>query len=439
MLSHGAPGRLVDRLAAEGGDAALIAEILRGAGADTGEVALASRRVLCWRRVGLRGGGSLWAFHDITGAHQVASALRDAGHLLRMLEAHAEGVVLELDEEARIVGLWAATAALLGVADGMLQGRTLAEATGEPRGSTLDALVRRVSATGEPERLEYVRTLRGERRVFAANALLMPGYEGEAPRVTAMIRDVTERARTQTQLLEAERLVSVGLLAAGVAHEINNPLAYSLLNLERIQARLRELAARDPNDAHGDLLEAVRMSLEGCRRVETIVRDLRRFSRADHEEVRVPLDVRRVVEFAIDMAAPEAKPRARIVRELGEVPLVIASEGRLSQVFLNLIVNAAQAIPEGRPDDNEIRVVTRTDDRGRAVVEVRDTGEGISASVMRHMFEPFFTTKAPGEGTGLGLAICHRIAASLGGRLTAESEIGRGSVFRLTLPAADEA
>jgi len=119
------------------------------------------------------------------------------------------------------------------------------------------------------------------------------------------------------------------------------------------------------------------------------------------------------------------------------VPPVLAGEGRLNQVFLNLIVNAAHAIPEGAPDRNEIRLTTRTDDRGRAVIEVHDTGVGIPASDLQHIFDPFFTTKAPGEGTGLGLAICHGITSSLGGEITVESHVGTGSVFRVILPAAD--
>jgi signal transduction histidine kinase len=149
--------------------------------------------------------------------------------------------------------------------------------------------------------------------------------------------------------------------------------------------------------------------------------------------------VRRVLDFVLEMAGPETRARATVVREFGNVPYVLASESRLSQIFLNLIVNAAQAIHRGTAAENEIRVVTMTDDCGRAVVEIRDTGEGMPESVMQRIFEPFYTTKMPGLGTGLGLAVCQRIATSLGGRLEVESQVGRGSSFRLVLPAADEA
>jgi CheY-like chemotaxis protein len=125
-----------------------------------------------------------------------------------------------------------------------------------------------------------------------------------------------------------------------------------------------------------------------------------------------------------------------VVREYGEVPPVEGNEGRLGQVFLNLVVNAAQAITEGHADENEIRVVTRVDELGRVVVEVKDTGSGIAAELVSRIFDPFFTTKPVGVGTGLGLTICHRIVSSLGGELIVESEPGVGSVFRTVLPVS---
>lgn len=250
----------------------------------------------------------------------------------------------------------------------------------------------------------------------------------------------------QARLLETEKLASMGLLAAGVAHEINNPLAYTLLNLERLRSGLRGVGRRMRETDAGlglggavdHLLDSVEMCLEGCKRVQSIVQDLRQFSRSDDDSSRVPVDVRRVLEFAADMVGPEVRRRARVVRDLGEIPLVLASEGRLTQVFLNLLVNAVHAIPEGAPETNEIRLTTATDERGRVVVSVSDTGEGMTPAVMEQIFEPFYTTKPPGLGTGLGLAICRRIATSIGGEIGVESTVGQGSVFRLVLPAAVE-
>jgi CheY-like chemotaxis protein len=136
------------------------------------------------------------------------------------------------------------------------------------------------------------------------------------------------------------------------------------------------------------------------------------------------------------MAFHEIKHRARVVKDFGEIPPVAADEARLGQVFINLFVNAAQSIPEGQVDKNEIRIITKTDASGRAVVEVRDTGRGIPADILSHIFDPFFTTKVIGEGTGLGLSICHNIVTDLGGEIVAESETGKGTTFRVVLPSA---
>jgi signal transduction histidine kinase len=253
------------------------------------------------------------------------------------------------------------------------------------------------------------------------------------------VQDITARAGLQNQLLQAERLASVGLLAAGVAHEINNPLAYVLLHLERLRHGLGELQAERSDDAQlAALAQSVEVCLEGSQRVHEIVYNLCRVARNDTEEVQTPVAVSRVLTFAIALASPAVRRRATIVCDFGQVPPVLASEARLNQIFLNLIINAAHAIPEGAPDDNEIRLVTRTDDGGRAVIEVHDTGVGIPAANLQHIFDPFFTTKAPGEGTGLGLAICHGITTSLGGEIVVESHLGEGSVFRVTLPPAPD-
>jgi signal transduction histidine kinase len=414
---------------------AILARILAGREASSeGEVILPDGRSVVWRTAAASR-GRLWVFEDVTASRQAAAALRDAGHLLRILEAHADGAVLELDTDVHIVGIWATRLEFFEKPDTLLQGSGLPEAIGHGPGTALEGLVRRVFASGHPESFEYALDLRGERRYFVTKAILMSSADGESPRVTLMIRDVSERTRMQTQLLEAERMVSVGLLAAGVAHEINNPLAYVLLNLERIRTGLRSLDAHVPNDAVLDLLEAVQMALQGGRRVQTIVRELSHFSRRGLE-VREPVDVHRVLDFAIEMAAPEIRDRARVVRDFQELPAIVANENRLGQVFLNLLLNAAQAIAAGDPDGNEIRVATRTGEGDQAIVEVSDTGMGISPSVLPHIFEPFYTTKAAGTGTGLGLAICQLIATSFGGRLTVETELGHGSVFRLVLPAS---
>jgi PAS domain S-box-containing protein len=247
-------------------------------------------------------------------------------------------------------------------------------------------------------------------------------------------KDVTERKTLQAQLVLSDRMVSVGTLAAGVAHEINNPLAYVITNLDLIAEELRTNAAA-LGDAVGDLGDLVLQARSGADRVRKIVRELKIFSRAD-EERRRPLELHRVVDLAINMSFNEIRHRARLVKEYHAAPLVDADEPRLAQVFINLLVNAAQAMMEGYAHCNEIRVIIDTDASGRAMIEVRDTGPGIPPDVLSRIFDPFFTTKPVGVGTGLGLSICHGIVSALGGEVQVESVVGKGSSFRVLLPVA---
>ena len=242
-------------------------------------------------------------------------------------------------------------------------------------------------------------------------------------------RDVTERHRLRAQLLVSDRMASLGTLAAGIAHEINNPLAYVLGNLQVMAETLTGAAS------HGEVAAALVDATDGAQRVRKIVQGLRAFSRAE-EEQRVELDLVDVLRAAIRLTANEVRHRARLVCELGPVPRVVADDGRLTQVFINLNVIAAHAIPEGRSDANRITVRTFGDPQGRAVVEVEDTGGGMAPEVQARAFDPFFTTKEVGCGTGLGLSICHGIVSALGGRISIDSAIGAGTRLRVELPAA---
>jgi CheY-like chemotaxis protein/anti-sigma regulatory factor (Ser/Thr protein kinase) len=225
-------------------------------------------------------------------------------------------------------------------------------------------------------------------------------------------------------------MASVGTLAAGVAHEINNPLAYVISNLEFAVA---ELAGVAPHADVAEVTEALGEAREGAHRVRQIVRDLKTFSRADAER-RGPVDVNAVLNSTVQMALNEIKHRAQLVRELSDVPPVEADESRLAQVFLNLLVNATQALPAGQTDRHRIWLRSRREG-GRVIVEVQDTGPGLPEDVIHRVFDPFFTTKPVGEGTGLGLAICHGIVSSLGGEIHVENVPEGGALFRVTLPA----
>ncbi|HSN15493.1 MAG TPA: ATP-binding protein, partial [Anaeromyxobacteraceae bacterium] len=281
--------------------------------------------------------------------------------------------------------------------------------------------------------------------IARARAVTRDG-QGHATRVVGTCADVTERRRMLGRLQMADRLASVGTLAAGVAHEINNPLAYVLGNvqhsLESLDDLRRALARGEgvPEEiarVTEESVAALRDAATGAERVRDIVRDLKVFSRASSEE-RHPTSLVRVLQSAGNLAGPEIRHRARFHLEVGELPPVMANESRLSQVFLNLLVNAAQAIPAGRPEENSIEVTGRTGADGRVVVEVRDTGCGIPLADQKRIFDPFFTTKPAGVGTGLGLAICHGIVTGLGGEIDVESAPGAGSTFRVVLPATLE-
>jgi CheY-like chemotaxis protein len=232
-------------------------------------------------------------------------------------------------------------------------------------------------------------------------------------------------------------MASLGTLAAGIAHEINNPLAYVTGNLEAMAESLDAVEQAPTAAGCGELRMAISDARDGAERVRKIVHGLRSFSRSE-EEQRVQLALPGVLEAAIRLTSNEVRHRAQLIRELAPVPLVVADDGRLTQVFINLLINAAHAIPEGRSDHNRITVRTRTDDHGRAVIEIEDTGKGIAPEVQARVFDPFFTTKDVGEGTGLGLSICHGIVSGLGGQISIESVAGSlpGTVVRVVLPPA---
>lgn len=245
-------------------------------------------------------------------------------------------------------------------------------------------------------------------------------------------RDVTATQELRAKLMAAERVAAVGTLAAGVGHEIQNPLAYLELNLE---GAARSLTQGRTGTAQA--LVQLREAQEGAERIRRIVEDLRTFSREDGQD-RKPVDLRAVAAPAIRMVRHVLRGRAQLVEDYESIPPVLASEARLGQVLLNLLVNAVQAIPEGAPERHMVRIRTSTAPDGRAKVEVSDTGRGIHPEVLPHIFEPFFTTKSFEEGTGLGLSICQQIVRAHGGDILVHSEPGNGSVFTVLLPAARE-
>jgi signal transduction histidine kinase len=277
--------------------------------------------------------------------------------------------------------------------------------------------------------------------VAIENARLYEHLEEQVEqRTAALSRALAELRDAQAQLVQSEKMAALGGLVAGVAHEINTPLGAVSSNvdlLSRAVARAGEALAdpRRREDAARYLAraaEVIGVSRDACRRIDEIVRSLRRFSRLDEAE-RKPADLHEGLDATLPLVGHLTKDRIRIRREYGRLPLLTCHASQLNQVFLNMLVNAVQAIE----DRGEVTIRTRHEaGSGAVVVEISDTGRGIPPEHLPRIFDPGFTTKGVGVGTGLGLAISYRIVADHGGRIEVESTPGRGTTFRVVLPTA---
>ncbi len=295
------------------------------------------------------------------------------------------------------------------------------------------------SLRGERGRFEgaYESVASGRKSMIRAEFVPIRANDGSLHGGVGIVEDVTERRKLQARLAQTDRLASVGTLAAGVAHEINNPLASVLSHLDYAQQRIHELNEDSSLDQHGRarIDEALTNALDGAKRVQHIVRDLKIFSRGADETLS-PVAIERALNAAITMATPILRGQAEIHCTIESTYLVWAEESRLAQVFLNLLLNAGQASSRSDSSNNAIDVRVYQQADGRICTEVADHGHGISPENLPRIFEPFFTTRPTGIGTGLGLSICHGIVQSLGGEITVESVLNRGSVFRVHLRAA---
>ncbi len=360
--------------------------------------------------------------------------------------------VIATDQNQKITFMNAVAEQVTGWTNGDAVGRDLADVfklttakSGEAIESPLTRAFRHGFAVQLP-RDTVLTTPNGQVRDVDESAAPIVDDAGTLVGGVVVFRDVTERRGIEDRLVQNERLAAIGTLSAGMAHEINNPLAYVLANvsfvataLPRLGARIATLPGIDAADAtalaaelealQGVLLDAQ----EGSRRVHSIVHDLKKFGRV---QVTAPttIELGDVMDTVLRLTDHVVRPHARVRREYGIAPFVLANASELEQVFTNLITNAAQATREGVP--NEITIAISADPAGRAVVEVRDRGTGIPAELRSRIFDPFFTTKGIGRGMGLGLSIAHGIVGALGGELTVESTVGIGSTFRVSLPGA---
>jgi PAS domain S-box-containing protein len=337
-----------------------------------------------------------------------------------------------------------------------LTGWTLVEAVGRPLAEILplvsddtrakvenppDRALREGVAVSLPGHTLLVRR-DGTEMPIADSCAPIRSSDGATDGAVIVFRDLTAKrdadalqASLQKQHVFADRMTAIGTLAAGAAHEINNPLSYALANIEMATEEIRSITGGSPSGRMKELEEMLREAHEGLGRITKTVRGLKTFSRLDEERPSVT-NLVPVLDLSINMAHNEIRHRARLVKDYGPLPLVQVDAARLGQVFINLLVNAAHSMPVRSADTNELRVVTSTDAEGRAVVEVRDTGSGIPPALLGRIFDPFFTTKPIGVGTGLGLAISHSIVTGMGGEIAVESEVNRGTTFRVILPPA---
>jgi signal transduction histidine kinase len=271
-----------------------------------------------------------------------------------------------------------------------------------------------------------------------ARAIAADGYVRKPidfPTMLRILNNVVERAAQQRYAV-ADRLAALATLAHGIAHEINNPLTYMLANLQVLAKKLRE-------GGEGDLLELVSETQEGAERIRRIVRQAQMAAPSTREPRVSAVDLRTALDEALLLTRALVETRATVVRDyptgLDDSPLHIRADGdQLQRLFVNLLRNAAQAIPEGRIGENSVRVSIRPLPSARASVEITDTGEGIPPEIRERVFQPFFTTRPVGQGTGLGLSICHAIVRALGGEIGFRGDERRGTTFRVVLPLAGE-
>ncbi len=360
---------------------------------------------------------------------EAASLSRTAASLREVLSS-APSFVVTMDPDATI--RFVNVSIIPGRTAEDLVGVCLYDLLPEEKRARTRTAIERVATSGMPDAFEEVSHRLG--RPTAYNVRIGPLRHGDVISGISMIAtDVTEVRELQSRLALADRLSSVGALAAGVAHEINNPLTYVLMSLRSVA---KALAGDDLDRAA--VTSQLELALQGTEHIRAIVAELGTLSRSG-DEATGPVDIQSVLELAIKMATNELRFRARVARDYGDVPAVLGNASRLSQVCLNLLVNAAQAIDEGDVDNNEVRITTRSTAEGHVMVAIRDTGHGIGPELLPHVFEPFVTSKEVGRGSGLGLHICHRLVTAMHGTIAVESEPGKGSVFTLLLPSTPEA
>jgi two-component system NtrC family sensor kinase len=418
-------------------------------------------------------GRVLLVLSDVTEREKLARRIRDLQRYNENIIQNMNSALLVVDEGGTITFANATAESILGAPPGGLRGRSIWDWLRAP--SPERSLLARTLSEGVRFRgAETVLTL-DDGSVAPIGISCAPLSDGDSKRrlgAVAIFQDLSEIKQLQRQVLQTEKMASIGQLAAGVAHEINNPTGFIHANLYQMAeyvgdlrrawegaAQLREVAERgelpelrrataaldslwreiDVDFVLQDFAKAIRESQEGSERIRHIVHDLRDFSHQDTAE-RVPADLNQCVDSTASIVWPMMKHSVALRKEYSDLPKVSCYPMQLKQVFMNLLVNAFQAIEErvaGSGETGEIHIRTARA-RGGVVVAIRDTGVGIPAEDLPRIFDPFFTTKEVGAGTGLGLSTSFSIVQRHGGSIRVESRMGEGSSFEVWLPL-DEA
>lgn len=371
------------------------------------------------------------ALRDETAEHAEMEKAEAARADLQAITDQAPDVILKLTPDGTIIFSNREQSELSG--KGLMGSNWLSHVPDERRYG-LDAVLRRVVATKKAASFEVTQLGLDGKPVWYSCHLGPIIFAGVCKEAVLVARNITGAKLAEAQLIAAERLASVGMVVAGIAHEINNPLASIMANVAQTQEDLEELRMAYPISQ--DLIDQLSSATLAAERVRRIVKDLRIFSRGDDDR-NEPVLVSSVIEATVRIVLPEIRHRAKLTIVNGEqVPLALGNETRIGQVILNLVVNAAQSFSVSGAEENEIIIATAFDAaQQRVLIRVVDTGCGIPEELHERVFTPFFTTKTSADGTGLGLSICHRIVTALGGEIAFTSVVGKGTEFRVFLPA----
>lgn len=334
-----------------------------------------------------------------------------------------DAVIFQLDKEGRFTFLGPMWAALSGQRVEDSVGRPLRDAVLAEDQSALQGLLDALTARTQS-------SVRGELRLQRSGAPVkvhLEAHRSPSGEVLGTLTDITEREQLQERILAADRMTTLGLLTPGLAHEMNNPLAFMLANLDFLMGEVKEGGDADQVAEWREVLGEVR---EGADRLRQILGNIKEFTRGDNTEE--PVDLNRVLESVVRLTHSVFRSRAKVLNEFGPRAIVHGNEAALRQVFLNLALRAGNAFPEGRPENHLVRLVTR-EEGGSVVVEVHDNGTPIPAEHLPHLFNPFFSP--PGQGPGPLLAVCEVVVRKASGSLSVSSQPG-STVFRVTMPAA---